>query len=281
MKRLAMPLWGIALCFYVGAQVGTPASAAAQTPSEQVPTQGWLPRPIFGAEAKVGLYRPEVSSDPKVLRLYSLVFDDTGADGKRASYWKRHPLRIGIEGDAYFFRALGLVGIYARVATWHATGASRVCSDAAGNPIACTSETVFSSQKGNDTASLYVLPLSLGLVWRTDEVARRTPIPLLFHVKAGFDYHLWWSRLGDKGARYLGHGALGATFGYHLAAGIGLDLEAFSRRRVMRRAHGAKSSIFVEYEWVRGAALAGPGRTHRIDFSDDQLINIGAAFLFH
>lgn len=230
------------------------------------------PSPRWGIELRFGPYRPAVSSNKEVGALYNLVFAT-----KSNSWFKSKPMQMGLEVDAYPFREFGLLGVFARVAYWRASGPTRLCLDANQDPVQCTAVSVFDSVEGADQAELSAVPLSLGLVWRLDALRRLTPVPVQFNVKAGLDYHFWWANSGDEASVYQGHAAQGGTLGYNFSVGASFGLEIFSQATLADRSSGIKSAIFVEYQVMRGAALAGKDRAHRLDFTDNTLVVVGLA----
>lgn len=228
--------------------------------------------PKWGIELRFGPYRPQVSSNKEVGDLYNLVFAT-----QSSSWFKGRPMQMGLEVDAYPFRELGLLGFFGRVAYWRTSGPTRLCLDGNQNPVQCTAQSVFDSSQGNDQTQLSAVPLSAGVVWRLDALRRLTPVPVQFNLKAGLDYHFWWASSGDAASYYQGHKAQGGTLGYNLSVGMAFGLEIFSRATLANRNSGIKSAVFVEYQIMRGAALAGRDRAHRLDFTDNTLVIVGLA----
>lgn len=231
-----------------------------------------VPSPRWGIELRFGPYRPQVSTNKEVGDLYNLVFNTSSN-----SWFKGKPMQMGLEVDAYPFREFGLLGFFGRVAYWRTSGPTRLCLDGNQNPVQCTGTTVFESVQGNDQAQLSAVPVSLGVVWRVDALRRLTPVPVQLNVKAALDYHFWWANSGDKASTYQGHRARGGTLGYNISIGASFGLEIFSQATLANRSSGIKSAIFAEYQVMRGSALVGKDRAHRLDFTDNTLVIVGLA----
>lgn len=229
--------------------------------------------PRWGAELRVGPYRPAFSNQATGRALYDLVMVQ-GDD----SLFAGRPMMLALEGDFYILRRLGLLGAYGRVGYWRASAPSRACVAADGVTfVPCNSTTVFDSVVGNDTASLMDLPLSLGAVWRFDLLKRRTPVPLIFSAKLGLDGHLWWGSSGGKRARYNGQLARGATLGWQASVGMSLNLDGFAKRALSRMRSKVENNLFIELATLRGRALLGPARADRLNFTDNHVVTVGLA----
>jgi len=230
--------------------------------------------PRWGAELRVGPYRPAFSSQAEGQALYDLVM----VQGDDQSLFHGRPMMLALEGDFYFLRRLGLLGAYGRVGYWQASAPSRACVAEDGVTfVPCSSATVLRSIPGNDTATLMDLPLSLGALWRFDLLKRRTPVPLIFTAKVGLDGHLWWGSSGGKRAHYQGHPARGATLGWQASVGMSLNLDGFAKRALSRIRSKVENNLFVELATVRGHALVGPARAERLNFTDNRLVTVGLA----
>lgn len=228
--------------------------------------------PRYGTELRLGPYRPVLSDADQVRRLRDIIWDK-----KDQSIIKKHPLMMGLELDLYLFKDFGLLGPYGRVGYWSQEGRARLCRDSSGLVTECTPESVFASEEGVDTASLTVVPVSLGVVYRYDMLRRSFNIPLVFNLKAGADYHLWWGGLGKKTAKYHGKSAQGGVLGYSASVGVAVSLEGLrAGAPVYGRDRNAQNDyIFAEYHLVRT-----PARGARLDFSDSTLVVIGLAVDF-
>jgi hypothetical protein len=251
------------------------ATVEAEVGRQAALTRHELPSPKWGLELRFGPYRPALADSAPVNALYELVFVS-----KDRSLFHGRPMQMGIEVDAYPFRRLGLVGFYGRVAYWRATGKTRLCVDPAGTPVNCDTTTVFTSQLGGDQAELSSVPLSAGAVWRVDLLRRLTNVPIQFNAKLGLDYHIWWAEAGDTLSTYRGEKARGGTLGFSLSVGAALGLELFSRATLANRNSGIRNAVFVEYQLVRGGALVGKHRGHRLDFTDNRMVIVGLSVDF-
>jgi hypothetical protein len=115
-----------------------------------------------------------------------------------------------------------------------------------------------------DTA-LAVVPMYAVAVLRADVIARETLVPLVPYVKAGLGYALWSASDAGIASRdangVIGHGH---SYGYHVALGGMLMLDAFDRAD----ARAADSSIglnhsYIFAEWFK-SKLDGFGSTDRM-----------------
>lgn len=249
-----------ALSALANQRADTAYSAARQKPQS----------PRWSIELRFGPYRPQVSSNKEVSDLYNLVFAS-----QSNTWFKGRPMQMGLQTDFYPFRQFGLVGLFGRVSYWRASGRTRLCLDGEQNAVQCTKTSVLNSVRGADQAELSSVPLTLGVVWRYDALRRLTAVPIDFNLKAGLDYHIWWANSGNTTSMYQGHKARGATLGYNVSIGTSFGLEMFSRSTLASRNSGVKSALFVEYQLMRGAALGGKDRQHRLDFTDNTLVIVG------
>jgi hypothetical protein len=232
------------------------------------------PLPRWGVELRLGPYRPTFARRAAGHALYDAMY----VNDDEKSLFAGRPVMMGVELDSYILRTLGLLGVYGRVGYWRATGSSRACVAADGaTPVSCTPDTLAQSIPGNDIAGLTALPVSLGAIWRLDMLKRHTPVPLLFTLKGGLDYHMWWGSSGGKRARYMGQAARGATLGYQGSVGVSLNMDGFAKRALSRIRSKVENNLFIEYALIRGHALAGKNRHDRIDFTDNRVITVGLA----
>lgn len=261
-------------------QAAVRAQRLEKEKQEQALERFFPPLPVWGLQLRFGAYRPTISTNPQVQDLYNLVFVRNSH-----AFFRKRPLQMGLEFDYYvphLTLPLGQLGVYGRASYWRIQGATRLCTNATGTPIACTPSTVFQSVQGQDSATLSIVPLSFGALWRLDTLYRKTPVPLLFHVKFGLDYHFWWGDSGTQIARYRGHKAVGGTWGYSTSFGISYVLNMFTNPgRKNSRDIRVQNAIFAEYQIVRGHALFGPRRDAKLDFTDHTLGQVGVAIDFY
>lgn len=233
--------------------------------------------PRWGVEFRFGPYRPAFSNSRGGQDLYRLIMVD---DGDKTMFRGR-PIMLALEGDYYFWRGFGLLGAYGRIGYWNATGPSRACVAADGvTPVPCSAATVLQSNRGGDSAGLTDMPLSLGAVYRFDYLKRRTPVPLIFSAKVGLDGHLWFGSSAGRRARYNGHKAKGATYGYQASVGMSLNVDGLAKRALSRIRDRVENSLFIEYATVRGRALIGPDRGNRLNFTDNRMVTVGLSCEF-
>jgi hypothetical protein len=198
----------------------------------------------WGLELRVSSYRPYFGND---------VIPNTGKTERDyfAKYFgKDRPLLVALEMERYFSPFIGLLGVYGRFGHWKVNGKSRVCYDAAGATIDCTSETVFDSVTGNTPTAMEVVPLSVGVVYRFDWFFTEWGVPVVPYGKAALDYYLWWFQSAGKTAQFqTGKDAKGGTAGYEAAGGIAFNLDWIDKNAVF-----LNSALFVEYNrsWADG-----------------------------
>lgn len=239
-------------------------------------------QPKWGVELRFTPYKPTLSNNGQVQRLYDMVYESNGG-----GLIPGHPITIGVDVDWYPLETVGIksplpgfFGVYARMSYWTVSGPTRLCWDyTIGKSKPCDSTTVFTeSIKGNDTGSINVTPLGLGIVYRFDNIRRHTRVPLMFNFKAGFDYYLWWATSGAGASHYVdpvtGDKSLarGGTLGFSASAGLSLGFDALGRTSAGR--DSTRSAIFAEYMLQDGHAIAGSNTSERLDFTSDNHIMI-------
>jgi len=140
-----------------------------------------------------------------------------------------------------------------------------------------------------DESIFNLVPVSLLLVYRFDELSKRYRIPLIPYVKAGFGAYFWWisssasfvsslTTKDDSGATVT-RDASGATYGLVVHPGIALDLSAIDRQasRVIDSEIGMnRVSLFIE---LHGAFMSGWAQKNKLDLSD-LTFNAGINFEF-
>ena len=230
--------------------------------------------PKWGMELRLAPYRPVISGNADVVRLYRLTFDDHDS-----SVIPRHPLMVGLEVDWYPSYEYGLLGLYGRLSYWTVQGPARRCLSGA-TTVACNAETVFtSSVVGTDTASLSIAPIGGGIVYRYDEIRRSYGWPLLWYAKLGLDYYFWWASLGDTGSNYHGQPGKGGTLGASASVGISVGLDGWSAKPIYGEQFIKQSNfIFVEYVGIRAKGLIG--KQPRLDMTDNTMVAFGLAVDF-
>jgi len=205
-------------------------------------------------------YRPKISSDASAQRYFDFIYPADDAT------FKHKPMLSAVEVDWYLYRDFGLLGASFGIGYWHVSAPTRSCVNAANNAVECNPQTVLNSQPGNDTTTLSMVPLSLGVVYRFDLAKRAWRIPFVPYAKAGVDYWLWWnSKAGNTSHGANGSGK-GGTIGYHAAAGIGLNLDWIdpTAAGLGRRSDFTGVYLFGEYS-VNVAN--GFGQANRLDAS--------------
>lgn len=134
-----------------------------------------------------------------------------------------------------------------------------------------------------DTTTLSIVPITLDLVYRFDELEKAWGIPFIPYAKLGGVYGLWWMRDGvDNLARWSDANgkskeAMGGTGGWHATAGMRflLDvLEPMAARSFDIEMGVNHSYLFAEYQMLR---LNDFGNKKSLNLSAD-LFSFGIAF---
>lgn len=132
-----------------------------------------------------------------------------------------------------------------------------------------------------DTTKFHLIPLKLDIVYRFDYLAQRYNVPLVPHVKVGFDYYIWWitNGVGTVPKSADGSTGRGGTFGGHLSIGLSflLDFLSPSMAQTFDTDIGVNNTyIFAEYvmSWVNDF-----GSSNSFDLSSKTFL-AGVAFEF-
>ncbi|MEO8799094.1 MAG: MXAN_2562 family outer membrane beta-barrel protein [Polyangiaceae bacterium] len=179
----------------------------------------------FAFELRLAPYKADIDSDPAlhVATPYASVFGDT-----------QH-LLIAAEFDWQVFHFPHLGSIGPGFSAGYTSMSARATRLDTGQP------------SGEDT-NLDVYPMYAVAVFRLDVLNKDLGIPLVPYAKAGAGL-AFWRAYNDGGTSYTnGIAGKGHTFGYHVAAGIGLDLNAFDRTA----AHNFDESMGVNHTYIYG-----------------------------
>lgn len=124
------------------------------------------------------------------------------------------------------------------------------------------------------TASLRVVPLSLGLAYRCDTLTQRWAVPLTGYASGGVASYLWYGKgpfRESDASESSTHEAIDATSGYFLSMGIGLNLDFLFNRTFNTAAKSYQvASLLVEWHrtWLNNFEDdTSPGR---LDLSSEQ-----------
>ena len=173
--------------------------------------EGWSPEGYllsFG----VGAYRPDPGSES-----FDLVYSGSG------------PLLLG-EFDLFFYRIpfIGPIGLGLQ-GGWAAYSGTACLQDSA--PGQCN--------PSSDSAKFTLFPLNASAVVRIDAMARKTPVPLVFTGRIGFNSVFFNERVG-------GRKSSGRSHGLGWGAQIALELNFVNERRAnaLDEDWGINSSFF-------------------------------------
>ena len=211
--------------------------------------------PYAEFELRFSPYQPNVADNTLVHQIYDRVYNPSGK-----ALFNGHSIMFSVEGDYFFLNEEGLFGIYGRAGYWTTGGSTRLCT-AAGTVTKCSNETILSSTQGSDTASLSIVPVSVGAVYRVDQLKRNAGIPLVFTAKAGFDYYIWFARSGAATPVNGNIKGYGATLGFSASLGVALSLRIFDPGTGAEPRNGpSEYYLFAECAYVHGKSLDGKPR---------------------
>ncbi len=232
----------------------------------------------FGAQLKLGLYRPVLSHRASVATIREKIYGPP--------HYFNKPLLYQLQLQGYPWTQFGLLGFYGRVGFSSASAASRKCTDAVTGAVrACDATSVLSSTAGDDVAVFTQLPLSLGVIYAYDQLRRLYALPLSFVTSVGLDYNLWWGSVGASRSQVGGdprRRARGGNIGLSATLAAHLALDWFSNRSPpygSGASSGQNSYVFVEYALMHGQELLR--RRNFIDLSDYAVASVGIAIDFH
>jgi hypothetical protein len=213
------------------------------------------PAPRFELGVKVGPYYPLIDSDEDANRLYGLYFAD--GDYRQGLFSKNARVRVDLNFDVYVLQKFGLLGFTGTAGFWTAEGRARNCE----NGACATIEGLRQAPKTSDKVEMFIIPLSIGLVYKLDIFWRRWGVPLIPYVRGGIDAYFWRVDSGGRQARVAGsvysvglkpNGyAAGVTFGGHVNPGLAFALDVIEPNAA-RRAYsflGIKGS-YLTAEWM-------------------------------
>lgn len=289
------------------------ASPAAAQTFEQIqhPQLNESPRRL-AFELKFSPYVPAVDSSPVFAGRNPPVtpFSDYfGSNDERAGVTPSRGLLMQGEVDYQFLNRFGSLGVgisggyYSRSApaftsfTNSAGMQQPVCSLGADidgfrtykSNLPGGGATNYESCISGDQVVFNLVPVSLLLVYRFDELSKRFRIPIIPYMKAGFGAYFWWigssasfvSNIDTRQAdgSTLSRSSAGATYGLVVHPGIAIDLSAIDQQasRVIDNEIGLnRVSLFVE---LHGAFMSGWGQKNKLDLSD-MTFNAGINFEF-
>lgn len=302
-----LTLFASALCV-----LGLAAPAAAQT-FEQIthPQPHESPRRL-AVELKFGPYVPAIDSSGVFAGRSPAAtpFSDYfGSNDERAGVIPSRGLLTQGEIDYQFLNRFGSLGIglsggyYSRRApaftsfTNSAGQSQPVCSIGADLEGFRTyrsnapggGNVSYESCISGDEVVFNLVPVSLLLVYRFDELSKRFRIPIIPYMKAGFGAYFWWIgssasfvsniEMRQEDGSTVSRSSAGATYGLVVHPGIAIDLSAIDQQasRVIDNEIGLnRVSLFVE---LHGAFMSGWGQKNKLDLSD-MTFNAGINFEF-
>lgn len=179
--------------------------------------------PIFGFLGSLAVTIPALAESPRdmVLELKFGPFRPAidSEFGRGVSPYKDimgggNILMTQIEYDYEFYNRVGILALGATFGYARDKGKGRLAD----------------GQPSNDSTTFHLIPLSLSAVYRFDYLAQRHRIPLVPHVKAGFDYYIWWitNAVGKVARSKDGSVGQGGTFGGHVTFGLAFHMDFLS-----------------------------------------------------
>jgi len=190
--------------------VATTASAQSERVDSLGPTRKFYESPQnFSFEMRVGLYKPQVDSDPNL----------HGATPYETVFGNGFKLDVGAEFDWQAIRIphFGTFGPGVGVGFVNASAAALYQQEHDGTNIS------------GENTSLWIFPMYAVAVLRADALWREAGIPLEPYVKAGLAMGLWRASNTLGTSTYQGVAGEGYSLGTFVAVGLGLNLNVFDR----------------------------------------------------
>lgn len=189
----------------VSAAGGRPAAAQAITHEE---AESFRSPQHFALELRFGPWLPDVDSEFAGRQPPQHPFADY--------FGKSSRLMMQTELDWQLFRGFGSAAVGLGIGYTSISGKAFLSDDSGG--------------KSADNTTLTLVPMSLSLVYRADQLARWKRIPIVPYGKLGLDYAYWSITDGngniskEEGGPGKGRGS---TPGWHAAGGVSLLLDVF------------------------------------------------------
>lgn len=227
------------------------ARAADESMLFQKPARTFESPQNFALEFRLGPYKPNIDSDPALGN--SMPWESTFGPPYQSIFGTSQRALVSAELDYQFlhFPHIGSLGAGISAGYTSMSAPAR----RADNP---------SEYLTGETTNLDVYPFYLVAVFRLDFLNKDFEIPLVPYAKAGLGAALWRASTDIGTSSANGVQGEGHTLGYHLAFGVGLDLNAFDRTA----AHGFDESLGVNHtylfaEWM-DMALNGLGQSNAL-----------------
>jgi hypothetical protein len=182
-------------------------------------------------ELRFGPYRPDVDSEFADRGSPARPFEETFGSARR--------LMAQLELDRHITHRSGTLALGLGAGIYRASAKALAADE--------------QTRTGDDT-SLRLVPLSVSLVYRADQLHQTRGLPLIPYVKAGLDGTIWTMSDSAKPSS-----TSGVTFGWHAAGGLALTLDFLdpeSARTLDQEAGVNQTAIFFE---VAHYALDGLG----------------------
>jgi hypothetical protein len=187
----------------------------------------------FALELRMGPYIPDIDSDP-ALRGQN-PWHQTFGDPYQSIFGTSQRLLVAAEFDwqAVHFPHIGSLGPGISIGyTSMAAPARRADNHAVYLP--------------GETTTLSVYPMYAVAVFRFDALNKDFGVPLVPYAKAGLGMALWRASTDIGTSSANGQQGEGHTYGYQVAGGIGLDLNAFDRGS----AHSFDETVGVNHTYI-------------------------------
>lgn len=217
------------------------ARAADEEMIFETPKRNFESPQHFELELRLAPYKADIDSDPALngATPYNNVFGSTPR------------ILVGVEFDWQVLRIPHVGSLGPGVSVGYTS-------------LSAPAKRVDNGQPSAENTSLDVYPMYLAAVFRLDVLNKDFGIPLVPYAKAGLGL-AFWRAYNDLGTSSTGGSeGKGHTFGYHVAGGIGLDLNAFDRSA----AHGFDENVGVNHTYIYGEwmfmALDGLGQSNAL-----------------
>jgi len=208
----------------------------------------------FLIELKFGPYKPSIDSEFDTATPYADVMGSSSV------------LMSQLEFEYEFWNEVGVIALGCSIGYSKDSGKQKLKT---------------TLEKSNDETTLHLIPLKIDFVYRFDYLAQKYNVPLVPHIKGGFDYYVWWitNSVGHVPKSADGSTGRGGTFGGHVSFGLAflLDFLTPDMAQTFDTDLGVNNTyIFAEYvlSWIDDF-----GSDKSFDFSSRTFM-AGVAFEF-
>jgi hypothetical protein len=234
---------------------------------------------LFGSAADEGPAQAQTMIQDDVDQPVTPRIRTPQTDGRFAFELKFGPYRPNIDHefangqapyDDIFGSGSGLMSQFEfDVALWRRLGGTFAVGATTGYFSKSANGLLRNGAPSGDKTAIKLVPLVLQGIYRYEELARRTPVPLVPYAKLGVNYTIWWitNGAGDV-AESEGNKARGGTWGWQGNFGLALQLDRFDRD-ASTSLHNELGVSHVNLFWELLVARVS-------NFGRDGALNVGA-----